>query len=88
MEDLPMLNPEQYAKPVFLSQGLALVEEVVPGQVYIFLEPVPSCGFEVGDTMPIEWDVVPANAAARRLVEDEPNDSFEALCRICPPSTW
>lgn len=83
-----MLDPESINKPVFLCQGNVLVEEVVPGEVYILLEPLPSCGLKVGDKMPIEWSFVPANETARRLVENEPEDSFEDLSRICPPSTW
>lgn len=27
-----MLDPESFSKPVFLSQGLALVEESIPGE--------------------------------------------------------
>lgn len=82
-----MLDPERFDKPVFLCQGLALVEEVIPGKIYLFLEPVPSCGFDIGDTMPEEWSIIPANRAARELLHED-LDSFELLVRTCPPSTW
>ena len=66
------LDPNSFKQPVFWSQGEALVEEVSRNPfVYRFLEPVPSCGFNVGDIMPSQWDIIPANKAARDLLERE-----------------
>jgi hypothetical protein len=61
---------EQYAFPVFGTQGGGLVRWV-NGQ-YEFVE-VPDwiTGAKVGDPMPEEWGVIPANNSAQRQVEQD-----------------
>ena len=58
-----------YPYPVFGTQGGGLVRQ--QGERYVFVEPVPECGLDVGDTMPDMWGVIPANDQARRQIEDE-----------------
>lgn len=66
------MDPNNINKPIFFTQGGGLVEEVVVGEVYRFVEAPPSCPmFQIGDTMPAEWGIMPANVAARRLMEDD-----------------
>lgn len=61
-----------YNYPVFATQGGGLVREVSQNPfTYIFVEK-PGCpGLDVGDTMPKEWDIVPANQSARDLLSEE-----------------
>ncbi len=59
----------EYRFPVFATQGGGLVHEV--GGVCIFVEK-PNCpGLDVGDTMPAEWDMIPANDLAREQLKEE-----------------
>jgi hypothetical protein len=65
-------DPESKNTPVFFCQGEVFVEEVAPGSnTYVLLEPLLSCGLEIGDTMPQEWSTIPANKAARDLMAAE-----------------
>jgi len=53
----------EYDYPVWGTQGGGLVREV--GKKYIFVTK-PTCpGFDVGDEMPEEWGIGPANKLAR-----------------------
>jgi len=65
------IDPESYKEPIFFCQGEALVREIVGGEVYQLLEAIPSCGLEVGDNIPKEWGLLPANKAARMLMEQD-----------------
>ena len=55
---------DRYNFPVYGTQGGGLARK--SGNLYIFVEApkeVPS--LQVGDAVPDDWDIVPANAAAR-----------------------
>jgi len=57
-----------YNYPVWATQGGGLVREV--GDVYIFVEK-PNCpGLDVGDIIPEEWSIVPANDLARDEMDE------------------
>mgnify|MGYP007077527449 CR=1 FL=1 len=55
-----------YDYPVWGTQGGGLVREV--GSVYIFVEKPDCPGLDVGDTMPEEWGITPANDVANAEV--------------------
>jgi hypothetical protein len=54
----------QYDYPVWGTQGGGLVREV--NSTYIFVEKPDCPGFNIGDEMPKEWDLIPANCQARQ----------------------
>ena len=58
-----------YDFPVFGTQGGGLVREV--NGKYIFVEKPQCPGLDVGDEMPDEWGIAPANLAASQEMEDE-----------------
>lgn len=62
-----------YNFPVFATQGGGLVREVRTdkGYKYIFVEKPDCPGLDVGDFMPQEWSIVPANQLARDSVLEE-----------------
>jgi hypothetical protein len=61
-----------YKFPVFYTQGGGLVREVSQNPYrYIFIERPDCPGLDVGDPMPEQWDLVPANQEARDLLFDE-----------------
>lgn len=61
-----------YNYPVFGTQGGGLVREVSQSPfIHVFVEKPDCSGLDIGDTMPKEWDIVPANQAARDLVDHE-----------------
>ena len=61
-----------YNYPVFGTQGGGLVREVSQNPfIYVFVEKPDYPGLDVGDTMPKEWDIAPANQAARDLIGHE-----------------
>jgi hypothetical protein len=62
------LSTKSYDYPVYGTQGGGLVRSV--GQTYIFVEKPDCPGLDVGDKMPEEWGVIPANEQARREVDD------------------
>lgn len=62
------MSERQYNFPVWGTQGGGLVREV--GEVYIFVEKPDCPGLDVGDTMPKEWGVIPANETAQRAVSE------------------
>lgn len=60
--------------PIFATQGGGLVREIKTskGFKYIFVEAPPQgMGLDVGDDMPAEWDLIPANNLAREAVKDD-----------------
>lgn len=63
------IDPKQCNYPVFGTQGGGLAREV--NGTYIFITD-PGCpGLQVGDEVPMEWDIAPANQLARNSVLDE-----------------
>jgi hypothetical protein len=55
---------KKYSFPVWATQGGGLVQLI--GDRYVFVEPPP--GFPdliVGSSLPEQWDLIPANQAAR-----------------------
>lgn len=55
--------------PVWVTQGGGLAREARGG--FIFIER-PNCpGLDVGDEVPAEWDLAPANALARDAMDEE-----------------
>ena len=60
----------EYNYAVWGTQGGGLAREVRRG-VYIFVTK-PNCpGFDVGDEVPAEWGLTPANEIARQEMGDE-----------------
>lgn len=62
----------KYSYPVFYTQGGGLVREIKTngGFLYIFVEaPREYMGLQVGDVMPQEWDLIPANDLARSVLK-------------------
>ena len=76
-----------YNFPVYGTQGGGLVREVSKNPFkYIFVEKPDCPGLDVGDFMPEEWDLIPANQEARDEVNGEQfddsytdPDSFEGM---------
>jgi hypothetical protein len=65
-----------YNYPVFGTQGGGLVREVSQNPFsYVFVEKPDCPGLDVGDTMPKEWDLIPANQAARDLLDQEDREA-------------
>jgi hypothetical protein len=59
--------PKTYDFPVYATQGGGLARR--SGDTYIFEEsPPPEMGLGVGDVVPREWDLIPANSAAEEEV--------------------
>ncbi len=63
------LSTKRYDYPVYGTQGGGLVRSV--GQTYIFVEKPDCPGLDVGDEMPEEWGIIPANEQARQEAYDE-----------------
>ena len=63
----------EYNFPVFGTQGGGLVREIKTGNgyTYIFVEKPDCPGLDVGDTMPEQWDIIPANRQAREALGEE-----------------
>lgn len=82
-----MTEQREYSFPVWGTQGGGLVRAVKG--VYIFVEKPDCPGLVVGDELPAEWDIIPANTLARETMPDEESVAsglFEALGtqRKCP----
>lgn len=60
----------EYNFPVWGTQGGGLVREVAPNK-YIFVEKPDCPGLDIGDFMPEEWGIIPANRPAREQVREE-----------------
>lgn len=59
----------QFNFPVFGTQGGGLVRPASNG--YIFVEKPDCPGLDVGDKMPPEWGIVPANSLANQEAYSE-----------------
>jgi len=55
--------------PIWGTQGGGLVREI--GNRFFFIEKPDCPGLNVGDKMPEQWGVIPANQHARYEMEDE-----------------
>jgi hypothetical protein len=62
------MTAKEYPFPVFGTQGGGLARQIGrTGQTFIFVE-APDCpGLDVGDTVPQEWGLAPANQPALAL---------------------
>lgn len=56
-----------YKYPVWGTQGGGLVREV--NGTYIFIEKPDCPGLDIGDEMPEEWGIIPANWLARKIMK-------------------
>ena len=66
-----MAREAAYLFPVWGTQGGGLVREVGKSGVYHFVEaPDASMNLTVGDPMPAEWGIAPANTAAHVAMEE------------------
>ena len=79
-----MSQEKAYNFPVFGTQGGGLVREIKTdkGYGYIFVEAPPEgMGLGVGDFMPEQWDIIPANRQAREVISEEvtPHRPFSDL---------
>ena len=63
-----MATQRQYGYPVWGTQGGGLVRFV--RDKYIFITKPDCPGLDVGDEMPEEWDVAPANELAFQELEE------------------
>lgn len=75
-----MTVQSDYTYPVWGTQGGGLVREVNGQHVFVTK---PDCvAYNVGDTMPPEWGLIPANAAARDVVDQIgwPDEDWIADC--------
>jgi hypothetical protein len=58
------------SNPVYGTQGGGIAERI--GDNYYFVEAPNACfGLEVGDKVPEQWDIQPANSKATRNEEEE-----------------
>ncbi len=66
-----MAREAAFLFPVWGTQGGGLVREIGKSGVYQFVEaPDASMSLRVGDTMPAEWSIAPANTAAHVAMEE------------------
>ncbi len=72
-----MLTSE-YNFPVYGTQGGGLVEEVAPDLYVFVVAPEAGMGLGVGDYMPKEWGVAPANQLARDVISNHEGDLADA----------
>lgn len=63
-----MLSEREYNFAVWGTQGGGLVRWV--NGAYIFVEKPDCLGLDVGNEMPEEWGVIPANEHARQAMDD------------------
>lgn len=68
-EDLSKFDPKQKQYPVYATQGGGLVRPVDDTFVFITSSNVP--GLEVGDIMPTEWGIIPANKWAMEEINEQ-----------------
>ena len=64
------LKEKAYDFPVYYTQGGGLAREVAPG-ICVFVEEPVGSGLKVGDTMPKEWGIIPANELAKEQMQDD-----------------
>ena len=62
----------EYDFSVYGTQGGGLVREIVPGN-FIFIEEPTGSGLKVGDKMPTEWGIAPANERACQQMDEDLN---------------
>jgi hypothetical protein len=55
---------KEYPYAVWTTQGGGLVKEV--NETFVFVEVPEGMGLEVGDALPDQWDLIPANELARQ----------------------
>ncbi len=69
-------KPSDYPFPVFHTQGGGLAKRSDPGShSHSFVQaPDSSTGLGVGDLVPAEWDLVPANEIAKNERNQEDRD--------------
>lgn len=60
----------KYDFPVYGTQGGGLVRETAPGN-FVFIEEPTGSGLKIGDKMPAEWGIAPANSKARQQMDEE-----------------
>ena len=79
-----MAQEKTYNFPVFGTQGGGLVREIKTdkGYKYIFVEKPDCPGLDVGDFMPKEWDIIPANRQALQEVGDDIAPTFSAIASM------
>jgi hypothetical protein len=65
-----MAQERTYNFPVFGTQGGGLVQEVAPN-TYTFVEKPDCPGLDIGDFMPKEWGIIPANRQAQQVIDEE-----------------
>ncbi len=63
-----------FGYPVWVTQGGGLVREIA--EKYYFVEKPDCPGLDVGDEMPGEWGVFPANDLAREEVAKNDEGAF------------
>jgi len=63
-----MSTDRTYSYPVWGTQGGGLVREV--NGKHIFVEKPDCPGLDVGDDMPEEWGLIPANRLAQREMDE------------------
>ena len=69
---------ESYNFPVFATQGGGLVREISTNPYrYEFVEKPDCSGLNVGDRMPEEWGIMPANFAAQKLIDEEESENLD-----------
>ena len=79
-----MSTEKTYNFPVFGTQGGGLVREVKTneGYKYIFVEAPPAgMGLNVGDVMPEQWGIIPANRQAREVIDVDEGQFDEQFWR-------
>ncbi len=69
---------ESYDFPVYGTQGGGLVRQQGDGFIFVEVDKnLHHMGLNVGDKLPHEWDMIPANEAARQEMEREDPLNFE-----------
>ncbi|OHB14468.1 MAG: hypothetical protein A2431_00395 [Candidatus Zambryskibacteria bacterium RIFOXYC1_FULL_39_10] len=73
---------KEYPFPVWATQGGGLVQQTAPN-IFVFVEAPPEgFGLNVGDAMPKEWDIIPANRQAdEKEREDLDEQIFQGMCK-------
>lgn len=65
------MSDVEYDFPVWGTPGDGLVRALGDGFVFVKAPEEARLGFKVGDRMPDEWDIVPANSHACKMWEDD-----------------
>ncbi len=59
------IDPKTYPEALWGTQGGGLARQVGTGNHYVFVEAPGHSGLNVGDAVPGDWDIQPANQLAR-----------------------